>query len=106
MLFNRADPAFRLSLAYIIPGTVLTALFFLFIVTKGVRAQMLPVRSGQETLLGKTIPALTRIDGASGRVFVEGEYWNATSRVPVEPGQPVQIVGIAGLTLQVEPKPT
>ena len=105
MLFNRADPAFRLSLAYIIPGTLLTALFFVFIVTKGVRAQMLPVRAGQETLLGKTIPALTRIDGASGRVFVEGEYWNATSKVPVEPGHPVQIVGIAGLTLQVEPKP-
>lgn len=106
MLFNRADPAFHLSLAYIIPGTLVTALFFMFVVAAGIRAQYLPVRSGKETMLGKVVPALTHIDGGSGRVFVEGEYWNATSKVPVEPGQAVQIVGVAGLTLQVEPKPT
>jgi membrane-bound serine protease (ClpP class) len=106
MLFNRADPAFRLSLAYIIPGTLLTALFFMFVVTKGVRAQFLPVRSGRETMLGKTIPALTRIDGANGKVFVEGEYWNATSDLPIEPGQQVEIVSVAGLTLKVKPKQT
>ena len=30
MLFDRADPAFRLSLSIIIPATVVTALFFIF----------------------------------------------------------------------------
>src|SRR5207249_4085045 len=51
MLFNRGDPAFRLSLAYIIPATVVTALFFLFVVSAGLRAQLLPVRAGRETML-------------------------------------------------------
>ena len=104
MLFNRADPAFRLSLVYIIPATLLTAAFFLFVVGAGLRAQLLPVRAGRETLLGKTAPALAHIDAASGKVFVEGEYWNAVSDVPIEPGHPVEIVGITGLTLKVKPK--
>ena len=104
MLFNRSDAAFRLSLAYIIPATVVTAAFFAFVVGKGVRAQFLPVRSGKETMLGKTAPALARIDAGSGKVFVEGEYWNATSEVPIEAGQPVVITAIDGLTLRVKPK--
>ncbi len=104
MLFNRADPAFRLSLAYIIPATLVTAAFFIFVVGAGLRAQFLPVRAGRETMLGKTVPALARIDAAGGKVFVEGEYWNAVSEVPIEPGQPVEIVGINGLTLKVKPK--
>lgn len=104
MLFNRADPAFQLSLVYIIPATLLTAAFFIFIVGAGLRAQFLPVRVGREILLGKTAPALARIDAAGGKVFVEGEYWNAASEVPIEPGHPVEIVAINGLTLKVKPK--
>jgi membrane-bound serine protease (ClpP class) len=104
MLFNRADPAFRLSLAYIIPATLVTAAFFIFVVSAGVRAQFLPVRSGKETMLGKTTTALSRIDARTGKVFVEGEYWTAVSDTPVEPGQAVEIVGLNGLTLKVRPK--
>lgn len=103
MLFNRSDEAFRLSLAYIIPATLVTAAFFALVVAKGVRAQFLPVRSGKETMLGKTTPALAHIDAGSGKVFVEGEYWNATSEVPIEPGQPVVITAVDGLTLRVKP---
>ena len=58
MLFNRSDPAFRLSLAYIIPATVVTALFFIFVVGAGLRAQRLPVRTGKEAMVGKTVSVL------------------------------------------------
>src|SRR5437588_11508900 len=40
MLFNRGEPGFRLSLAYIVPATLLTAAFFVFVVSAGLRAQM------------------------------------------------------------------
>lgn len=103
MLFNRADPAFRLSLAFVIPATAVTALFFIFVVGTGLRAQRLPVRTGKEAMLGKTAPALVHIDSQGGKVFVEGEYWNAVSDTPIEPGQEVRIVDIAGLTLKVRP---
>jgi membrane-bound serine protease (ClpP class) len=104
MLFNRADPTFRLSLVYIIPATLVTAAFFVFVVGAGLRAQFLPVRVGREVLLGKTVPALARIDANSGRVFVEGENWNAVSEVPIEAGHPVEILAVNGLTLKVKPK--
>jgi len=106
MLFNRGDPAFRLSLAYLIPATLLTAAFFLFVVGAGVRAQFLPVRTGKEAMLGKRAVALELIDSNGGRVFVEGEYWNAASQVPAEAGESVEIVGIEGLTLKVKPAKT
>lgn len=104
MLFNRADPAFHLPLPYIIGGTLITALFFLFIVGAGLRAQRLPVRTGREAMLGKITSAAGHIDAAGGKVFVEGEWWNAVSETPVETGQPVEIVAIEGLRLKVKAK--
>ena len=42
-------------------------------------------------------------DRCKGRaVFVEGEYWNATSDAPVEKGRPVQIRAVEGLTVKVK----
>ena len=104
MLFDRDDPLFRLSLAYIIPATIMTALFFAFVVGKGIRAQYLPIKAGKETMLGKTAAAFTPIDATGGKVFVEGEYWNAVSDTPVEQGKPVEISAVLGLTLKVTPK--
>ena len=103
MLFNRADPLFRLSLGYIIPATLITALFFVFVVGKGLRAQLLPVRAGTETMVGKTVTALTPIDSRSGRVFIEGEYWNAVSDMPIGKGDFAEIAAVQGLTLKVQP---
>jgi membrane-bound serine protease (ClpP class) len=105
MLFDRNDAAYRLSLAYIIPATLLTAGFFIFVVGAGLRAQRLPVQVGRETMLGKVAPALERIDASGGRVYIEGELWNAVSEVAVEKNQPVEIVTVEGLTLRVKPKP-
>jgi membrane-bound serine protease (ClpP class) len=104
MLFNHAEPGYNLSLRWIIPGTLVTAAFFIFVVGKGIRAQFLPKRAGKETMLGRTVNAQSRIDSAGGRVFIEGEIWNAISETPVEAGQPVEITGIEGLTLKVKPK--
>src|SRR5438034_9199818 len=43
MLFNRADPLFRLSLSYILPATMVTAAFFVLISRKGLGVKWLPV---------------------------------------------------------------
>jgi membrane-bound serine protease (ClpP class) len=104
MLFNRADPLFRLSLSYIIPATLVTAAFFVFVIGKGLRAQLLPVKAGAETMLGKTVTTLTPIDSRSGKIFVEGEYWNAVSDTPVEKGKVAEITAVQGLTLKVKTK--
>lgn len=104
MLFNRGDPLFRLSLNYIIPATLVTAAFFVFVVGKGLRAQRLPVKVGKETLIGKIVTTLTPIDSRSGRIFVEGEYWNAVSDTPIEKDEQAEIAAIKGLTVKLQPK--
>jgi len=82
----------------------LTAAFFVLVVGKGVRAQRLPIKTGKETMIGKTASALTTIDASGGKMLFEGEYWNAVSEVPVEIGQAVLIKSIEGLTANVTPK--
>ena len=104
MLFNRSDPGFQLSLAYIIPGTMITALFFIFIVGAGLRAQLLPVKVGSETMIGRTTESVAPIDQHGGKVFIDGAYWNAVSDTPIAKGEIVEIVAREGLTLRVRPK--
>src|SRR5213594_1386817 len=104
MLFNRADPLFRLSLNYIIPATLVTAAFFVFVIGKGLRAQLLPVKVGAQILIGKTVTALTPIDSRGGWIFVEGEYWNAVSDAPIEKGEGAEIAAVQGLTVKLQEK--
>jgi membrane-bound serine protease (ClpP class) len=103
MLFDQNEPAFRLSLGYIIPATVVTAAFFVFVVGQGLRAQRLPAKTGVETMIGKTVKALTSIDPQGGKVFLEGEYWQAVSGAPVQAGTTVEIAAVRGLTVEVKP---
>src|SRR6266571_23477 len=104
MLFNRADPLFRLSLSYIIPATLVTAAFFVFVIGKGLRAQLMPVKAGAETMIGKTVTASTPIDSRGGRIFIEGEYWNAVSDTPIEKDEQAEIAAVQGLSVKVKTK--
>ena len=104
MLFKHAPKVYQLPMTWIVSTTIITAAFFVIFVSKGIRAQRLPKSAGAETMIGKTVNALSRIDPAGGKVFIEGEHWNAVSETPVEAGQPVEIVSITGLTLKVKPK--
>src|SRR5437868_4089509 len=104
MLFNRADPLFRLSLNYIIPSTLITAAFFFFVIGKGLRAQRLPVRAGSETMLGKTVTALTPIDSHGGKIFVEVEYCIEFSDRPIDKGEVAEIAAVQGLTVKLKAK--
>jgi len=104
LVFDRAGSGFQLSLAAVIPATVTTAAFFIFVVGAGLRAQLAPVRAGPETMVGKVVVAQTDIGRDAGRVFVEGETWAARSDDAVAQGQPVEIVAVEGLVLKVKPK--
>ena len=104
MLFNHAPSGYHLPMTWVIAATFVTAAFFIFFVTKGIRAQFLPTRTGVEAMIGKTVGAQSRIDTKGGTVFIEGELWKAVSETPVEAGQNVEVTGLEGLTLKVKPK--
>ena len=103
LMLVEAEPGFQLPWTLVLPGTLVTAAFFVFVIGAGLRAQSLPARTGAATMIGQVVPALTRIDADGGQVSVEGEYWSARSESPIEAAELAQVVGIQGLTLEVKP---
>lgn len=72
------------------------------IVTFAVRSRQKPVVTGREQLLHETATALSDFD-TQGTVRLHGEIWNAVTRSKVTAGQRLRVVGVDGLTLEVEP---
>ncbi len=56
--------------------------------------------SGVSELVGMVGRAESDLD-PDGRVFVRGEYWNATAEAPVRAGGPVEVVAVEGMRLRV-----
>jgi len=103
MLIDSPLPFMRVSLSVIIPAVAFTALFFLFAVGMGVRAQRRRVTTGNEGLVGEAGVAKTAVH-EEGSVFVHGEFWNARSDDPIAAGTPVVVVGVDGMRVSVRQK--
>lgn len=101
MLFESPDPAIQLSLQVMIPAVVFISLFFIGVIWLAVRAQLLKPHTGGEGMIGLNGEAVTDVE-KSGKIFVNGEYWNATSKEPIAKGKKVRVVAISGLLAEVE----
>jgi membrane-bound serine protease (ClpP class) len=97
-------PGISVGLTLIVPVAVGFAGIFLFLGRLAIRAQRQPAVTGREGLVGAEGTAIDSIaPDHHGYVHVHGERWRAASRAAVVPGQPVRIVDVKGLTLDVEP---
>lgn len=93
----------KISRSVIISATVVAALFFLFIIGLGIKAQRRKVVTGVEGLKGYTGEVIDGLD-PSGTVKINGETWNAESLSgPIGKGEKVRIKEIKNLKLYVEP---
>jgi membrane-bound serine protease (ClpP class) len=63
------------------------------------------VETGVEQLLGATGETTERL-APSGQIRVLGELWEAHSSLEIAPGTKVRVIGVNGLTLEVEPAGT
>ena len=61
-------------------------------------------QTGGEALVGQVGEASTALDPV-GRVRIRGETWRARSDVQIGRGEPIRVVSLDGLTLEVEPEP-
>jgi membrane-bound serine protease (ClpP class) len=110
VLFNTPTvPAFqRVSVPLVIATGVVLALSFFAVVTFAMRAQRQPVRTGKESLIGRT--GFTRSEmNPRGKVQVGGELWNAelvNEMDPVPVQTQIEVVAIKGLRLVVRPVPS
>jgi membrane-bound serine protease (ClpP class) len=93
----------KISRGVIFAATAVSALFFLFVLGFGIRAQRLKVVTGPEAMIGDTGEVMDTLD-LSGTVRVQGETWNAESLAGViEKGKKVKIKEMKNLKLYVEP---
>ncbi len=94
--------AMHISIELIILIVGLTAAFFLFALTFGIRAQRKKVATGHEGIIGEKGIALSVLDPV-GQVSVHGEIWKAESTEgKIENDDKVIIVDINNLTLKVK----
>jgi membrane-bound serine protease (ClpP class) len=102
MLFDTGTTGLRVDLGLIIPASLITALFFVFVVGMGIRAQHRKVVTGKEGLIGEVGTVSVSLN-LRGKIKVHGEWWEAESNVPVEAGNKVRVVEIKDMVLRVEP---
>jgi membrane-bound serine protease (ClpP class) len=92
----------RISRSVIFSTTILTTLFFLFVVGMGLKAQRAQPVTGIEGMLRETGEALSTLNPL-GQVHVHGEIWNAESTSGlIQQGQKVRITGMKDMKLFVE----
>jgi membrane-bound serine protease (ClpP class) len=103
ILMDTEVPGMAINTGLIAAMGLGSALAFLAIVYLAARSHRNPRVSGTESLLGRTAQSLAAFDDGQGRVHIEGEDWTASSDQPVGRDEPVEVVAINGLTLQVRP---
>ena len=102
MFIDSPLPVMRVSWTVIVPAVAFTALFFLFAVGMGIRAQRRKVHTGTGGITGEIGVARSNI-AAGGSVFIHGEYWNAYSDEQILQGAEVEVVEVDGMKLKVKP---
>ena len=105
VLFNSpGTPSFlRVSVPLVIGVSLGTAAIFFVILTIALRAQKIPVRMGQESLIGRTGTARTQISPI-GTVQLGGELWSselASGEDPISEGTSVEVLEVKGVRVIV-----
>lgn len=102
VILVEAPPAFRIRLSTAVATTVPFALITMFLISLVLKARRNKVVTGEEGMVAKIGEARTAL-APRGKVFVNGEYWDAESATPVQPGERVRVIALDGLLLKVEP---
>jgi membrane-bound serine protease (ClpP class) len=92
----------KVSWSVILSTTGISALFFLFVISMGLKAQRLRPISGIEGIIGTEGETITKLN-PSGTIAIHGEMWNAESVTgEIDKNQKIKVVGIKDLKLYVE----
>ncbi|HZW38212.1 MAG TPA: nodulation protein NfeD [Ignavibacteriaceae bacterium] len=93
-----------ISLNIIITATVLTTMFFLFALGKGIAAQKKKPTTGEQGMIGEVGTALSDINiKLNGQILVHGEIWSAESNDDdIKEGMNIKVMGIKNLKLIVK----
>jgi len=101
MLFESPEAYLRVSWSVIAVTVMAVTGFFAFVVTKALRAHHQRPATGREGLIGQQGRADSWI-APEGKVFVNGEYWDAWSEEPISAGDRVVVEAVEGMRLKVK----
>ncbi|MCC5995346.1 MAG: nodulation protein NfeD [Oceanicaulis sp.] len=101
MLMDTEVDGLQIDWRLIAGTTVALGAATFFLVSYGLAAQGRKVTTGDKALIGMTGHVVSWQDGG-GYVMVDGERWRAESSDNLNPGDPVRVAGLDGLTLKVK----
>ncbi len=102
MLIDSAEPGARISLTVILAMVGTVVAFFILAMALALKARSRRPVTGDEGLIGQIGHAKSSFD-ATGMIYVAGEYWQASTTVPVADGARVQVIAKNGMVLTVKP---
>lgn len=102
-LVDAPYPELRINWGMALAVTLPFAAIFILLIRLAVKSFWLRVTTGQDGLAGLVGTARSDINHDGGRVFVNGELWQAFSRVRISKGSRVRVVRAEDLLLEVEP---
>lgn len=105
ILMDTDVPGFGIDISIIVTFAIVSIFLLVFVVGMAIKARRRPVVSGMEELLGREALVIEDFE-QEGRVNIHSENWSAHCDTPLQKGQTVKVIGIDGLTLQVEPLST
>jgi membrane-bound serine protease (ClpP class) len=101
LLIDSPVPEMRIHLSTALAVALPFALITTFLLAIAIRARKNKVATGLEAMIGKLGVAVEELN-PTGRVMAHGEYWNASSAVPIHPGEHVKVVALNGFELKVD----
>ena len=101
LLVDGPIPEMRVKLWTALAVSVPLGAITVFLMSIALKARRNKVVTGKQGMIGSVGEARTDID-PEGKVFVQGELWNAHSSAPVQMGEHVVVREIEGLELEVE----
>jgi membrane-bound serine protease (ClpP class) len=101
LLVDGPIPQMRVQIWTALGVSVPLGVITVFLMTIALRARRSKVVTGLQGMIGAVGEARTDID-PEGKVFVQGELWNAHARSRVSLGEPVIVRSVEGLELEVE----
>ncbi len=101
MLFRYPEQPMQVAWSVFVPTVGAISLFFIGVASLAFRAQMSRPQTGVEALVGM-VGEVRQASEREGKVFVNGELWNAEAEEKIEPGDKVEVVEVHNLKLKVE----
>lgn len=103
ILFESPYRIMRVSFMLAGSFSLATALITIFLIGSVIKSHKARIISGKEGLIGEVGRADTDIEaGTTGKIFVHGEIWNATSATAIKKGEKVKVIKVEGMELVVE----